>query len=53
MIKKIEILPKSEGITLCKDKLLMNFESASVKFLYGKLLKGEYVYSIPLEMIRE
>lgn len=53
MTKSIEILPKSEGITLCNDRLLMSFESASKKFLYGKLLKGEYVYSIPLEVINK
>lgn len=53
ILKTVEILPKSEGITLRNDCLLMSFESASKKFKYGKFLKGEYVYSIPLALIRD
>lgn len=53
LLKTVEILPKSEGITVYEDKLLMSFESASKKFKYGKFLKGEYVYSIPLALIRD
>ncbi|MBE5875624.1 MAG: hypothetical protein E7290_01900 [Lachnospiraceae bacterium] len=45
----IEILPKSEGITVRDDKLYMIFESASERFRYGKLLGCEYAYSLPTE----
>lgn len=45
----VEILPKSEGITVRDDKLYMIFESASERFRYGKLLGCEYMYSLPTE----
>ena len=45
----VEILPKSEGITVHDDKLYMIFESASERFRYGKLLGCEYAYSLPTE----
>ena len=53
LLNCIEILPKSEGITVSEHRLYMIFESASNKFKYGKLLDSEYVYSIPIEMLEE
>lgn len=47
--KSVEILPKSEGIVVCGDRLYMIFESASNKFFYGKFLGCQYAYSLPLE----
>ncbi len=48
----VEILPKSEGITMCDDKLYMIFESASERFRYGKLYGCEYAYSLPTEYFK-
>lgn len=53
LLNCIEVLPKSEGITMCEYRLYMIFESASNKFKYGKLLDSEYVYSIPIEMLED
>ena len=44
----IKIPPKSEGIFYNVDKLYILFESASNKFILGKFIGGEYVYSIEL-----
>ena len=44
----IKIPPKSEGIFYNADKLYILFESASNKFVLGKFIGGEYVYSIKL-----
>lgn len=53
LLNCIEVLPKSEGITVSEYRLYMIFESASNKFKYGKLLDSEYVYSIPIEMLED
>lgn len=44
----MEILPKSEGITISDHKMYMLFESASNRFFYGKIIGGQYVYSLPI-----
>lgn len=41
-----EILPNSEGIVYFADKIYMLFESASYKFVYGKWLGADYIYSL-------
>lgn len=45
----VEILPKSEGVTVCDDRLYMIFESASERIKYGRMLGSEYAYSLPVE----
>lgn len=49
LISSTEILPKSEGIITLGDRLYMLFEAASSKFLYGRLLDCQYVYSAPTD----
>ena len=48
--QKIEVLPKSEGLAFRDGRVYMLFESASKRFKYGKLLKGDYVYSYDEEI---
>ncbi len=43
-IQKVEILPKSEGITFNDGNLYMIFESAANRFKFGKLLNTQYLY---------
>lgn len=45
LLKTIEILPKSEGLTFREGRIYMLFESASNRFKFGKLIGGQYVYS--------
>lgn len=40
--------PKAEEITFEDGKLYVLFESASLRFRYGKLVGGDYVYSMEL-----
>lgn len=42
-------LPKSEGIIFTGGRFQIIFESASNKFLYGKLLGADYAYSFSLD----
>lgn len=42
-------LPKSEGIIFTDGRFQIIFESASNKFLYGKLLGADYAYSFSLD----
>ncbi len=49
LISTTEVLPKSEGIIILGDRLYMLFESASRRFMYGRLLDGQYVYSAPMD----
>lgn len=51
LLKTMEILPKSEEVAICNNRLFMLFESASRRFQYGKLIGGQYVYSLPLAEI--
>lgn len=48
LLDTVSILPKSEGITLCGNRVYMIFESASNRFQYGKFLDAQYVYSLPI-----
>lgn len=48
LLDTVSILPKSEGITLCGNRVYMLFESASNRFQYGKFLDAQYVYSLPM-----
>ena len=47
--QKIEVLPKSEGLAFCNGRVYILFESASNRFRYGKLIKGNYVFSYDLK----
>ena len=49
LISTTEILPQSEGIIMLGDRLYMLFESASRRYMYGKLLDSQYVYSAPMD----
>lgn len=49
-IKKIEILPKSEEIVTYDGKIYMLFESACKRFKFGKMIDGQYVYSMPIDI---
>ena len=40
--------PKAEEVTFEDGKLYVLFESASLRFRYGKLVGGDYVYSLEL-----
>ena len=49
---EIEVLPKSEGLAFCSGRVYILFESASNRFMYGKLIKGDYVFSYDLKSAR-
>lgn len=48
ILQEKEILPKAEGIIFLNGRLYMLFESASNRFIYGKLINGQFLYSIEL-----
>jgi hypothetical protein len=44
-LKSKEIFPKLERLAFCDGRVYILFESASNRFIYGKLIKANYVYS--------
>ena len=48
LIKHLRIPPMSEGIVWSNDRLYILTESASMKYLFGKITSGNHVYSYPL-----
>ncbi len=46
LIEEKEILPKAEGIVYKDGRIYILYESAANRFMYGKLLNAQYLYSI-------